>query len=79
LKSFTGNLVDKGGVAMEKKKQLSNEEQNKLLEELEFAVYELVADEFTYLYRALEKLQRRLDALDEAFGRFCDEHNISCY
>lgn len=62
---------------MEKKEQLLYEEK-KLLEEIKFAVDELLEDEFVWLYRAMEKLQRRLDALSEAFYRLCDRHNLRC-
>ncbi len=63
---------------MEKKKQLLNKKKKNLLEEIQLAVDELLEDEFVYLYRALEKLQRRLDALSEAFYRLCEEHSLRC-
>ncbi len=65
---------------MDKNEQLLNEEQQNMLKEIKLAVYELLLeDEFGDLYTACEKLQRRLDALDEAFYRLCDEHNLNCY
>ncbi len=54
------------------------EEKEKLLEELSDLVEELASDKFVSLYSACEKLQRRLDALSEAFYRFCDRHNLGC-
>ncbi len=62
----------------EKQKFLSEEEKEKLLKELADLVYELASNEFVWLYRALEKLQTRYDALSEAFYRFCDRHNFRC-
>ncbi len=62
----------------EKEKFLSEEEKDKLLKELADLVCELASDEFVWLYRALEKLQTRYDALFEAFYRLCDRHNLRC-
>ncbi len=63
---------------MEEKEKFLSEEKEKLLEELSDLIEELASDGFVSLYTALEKLQRRLDTLDEAFYRLCDEHNLNC-
>ncbi len=63
---------------MEEKEKFLSEEKEKLLEELSDLVEELASDGFVSLYTALEKLQKRYDALSEAFYRFCDRHNLRC-